>query len=316
MAKKKRDQEYEYKHVKVPSGRRAREKALNKAAGDGWELVETTKGWSSDTATFQRRKAQPSRTPTPRVTRPARATPTPSSAPHTHDKARDEYQYKSVRVPATSKADEDRILAREAADGWGVISEDPSGTGPEKTVRLRRKIADGSPKAAGSEFPELQRAERRAKQWAGGLAVFMVVAIIIGVNSCGKDEEDRSSSAFAATEEPVEATTAPSAATTEPVEVTTAPTEATTQAADVTASGLEWSTASIACDHYAEAASPYGYDPHWIMGVIAKRIEGDAWFLKVTADVTNEYGTEREAVVECTVSGTEDSPSVDYFDLY
>jgi hypothetical protein len=78
----------------------------------------------------------------------------------------------------------------------------------------------------------------------------------------------------------------------------------------VTASGLDETVARQSCDLYGEALFPWGYKPHWIIGVLAKEIQGDAWFMKVTATVKNEYNAERDIVIECTVSGSNEAPAV------
>lgn len=54
-------QEWDYKQVKVPNvGQplKAQERAIQKVAAQGWELVNvrTGGGWTKDTATFRRRK--------------------------------------------------------------------------------------------------------------------------------------------------------------------------------------------------------------------------------------------------------------------
>jgi len=84
-----------------------------------------------------------------------------------------------------------------------------------------------------------------------------------------------------------------------------------------TSLGLDSSTASVACDHVGEDQFRYGFKAHWLLGSIAKRIEDDQWFLKATADVTNEYGAKAKGLtIECRVGGTEDAPVVTEFNAY
>lgn len=57
MAKKQQESGYEYRQVLVPNrGGKAQQKAINKVAAEGWELVEVRAGggWTKDTATFRR----------------------------------------------------------------------------------------------------------------------------------------------------------------------------------------------------------------------------------------------------------------------
>jgi hypothetical protein len=84
-----------------------------------------------------------------------------------------------------------------------------------------------------------------------------------------------------------------------------------------TSLGLDWSTASVACDHVGEDQFKYGFKAHWMVGEIAKRIESDEWFLKVEADITNAFGAKAKGVtIECRVGGTEEAPVVTEFNAY
>ena len=89
-----------------------------------------------------------------------------------------------------------------------------------------------------------------------------------------------------------------------PVEITTTP------------SGLEIWDAEVACENRGLQEYPFGFEPHYFIGVIAERVEGDTYFVKVETTLTNEYNAVRESVMECVVSGTPDSPSVDSFYIY
>lgn len=58
---KPRDDGYEYRQVKVPNrAGKAQERAINKVAAEGWELVQIRAGggWTKDTATFKRPRAR------------------------------------------------------------------------------------------------------------------------------------------------------------------------------------------------------------------------------------------------------------------
>ncbi|CAM5423547.1 hypothetical protein LSHI6S_02562 [Leifsonia shinshuensis] len=83
-----------------------------------------------------------------------------------------------------------------------------------------------------------------------------------------------------------------------------------------TSAGLTGTYAQAACDTYGKTQFPYGFKAAWIAGKLADRIENDQWFFKVTAKVTNEYGAQRAATIECTISGTNDAPEVVSFLAY
>jgi len=80
--------------------------------------------------------------------------------------------------------------------------------------------------------------------------------------------------------------------------------------------GLGSATARAACKWYGEEMFPYGFDAHTVMGMIAEEERAGGWFFKFEADITNAFGAERAAVVECEVSGTDDAPVVVSFLAY
>lgn len=86
--------------------------------------------------------------------------------------------------------------------------------------------------------------------------------------------------------------------------------------ATVTSAGLTETSAWLACVFHGDNAFRYGWDPHTVLGMIAKRIVDDHWFFKFEADVTNQFGAEASTVIECDVSGSDSSPTVDRFFVY
>lgn len=71
------------------------------------------------------------------------------------------------------------------------------------------------------------------------------------------------------------------------------------------------------CSTYAEDQLPYGVDMHWVLGKLAEEETDTGWFLKVEADVTNQYGAEESGMnIECHVSGTNSAPVMDEFLVY
>jgi hypothetical protein len=95
---------------------------------------------------------------------------------------------------------------------------------------------------------------------------------------------------------------------------TTTPT--TEAAPDVTSTGLDAGHAGTACDQYGAAKYPYGWKGHLILGRIASEAQGDHYFWKFEADVTNAYNAKASVTVECTVAGSNDAPQVTGFDVY
>ena len=95
-----------------------------------------------------------------------------------------------------------------------------------------------------------------------------------------------------------------------------APAAPTVPAAPIeTASGLTPGMAQVACEHYAEAQYPYGFNPHWLLDG-NYNIVGDTVFLQAGVEITNAFDAEYDATVECTVSGTEGATAIDSFLIY
>ena len=112
----------------------------------------------------------------------------------------------------------------------------------------------------------------------------------------------------------------------EPSASTTAlPTVSTTAGADASPSieptaelpTLSASWSMVQCDNYGQSMFPFGYDPHWIVGKIAEEQRSDSeWWFKLEVTVTNEYNAEQDIVVECAVTGTDESATVASFLSY
>jgi len=90
----------------------------------------------------------------------------------------------------------------------------------------------------------------------------------------------------------------------------------TSPAAPVAPGPVDSIAAQIACDAYGEQLYPYGFDAHWIIGVYANEQRGEQWFWKVDVTITNAFGAEYEAVMECFAGGTEDAAIVQDFLVY
>lgn len=81
-------------------------------------------------------------------------------------------------------------------------------------------------------------------------------------------------------------------------------------AVEATPSGLTSGWATTACDNYGDAAYPYGFNGDWLIDGLAMEIQGDEWFLKAGASITNQFNAEGRFVVECRVGGTDGAPLV------
>lgn len=103
-----------------------------------------------------------------------------------------------------------------------------------------------------------------------------------------------------------------------PAETETAESEPS-QTEQATTGGLkDDGTGWTACDQRGEQEFPYGFDAHWVLGLLATEYHADTdeWYFKVEADVTNENGAEQTINVECYVTGTEEAPVVTDFIAY
>jgi hypothetical protein len=73
-----------------------------------------------------------------------------------------------------------------------------------------------------------------------------------------------------------------------------------------------------ACDQHGRDVYPYGFKIHRIMGTIQDFTPKNAntWYYKARVTVTNVFGADRDATMECEVTGTTDNPHVSRFDVY
>jgi hypothetical protein len=85
---------------------------------------------------------------------------------------------------------------------------------------------------------------------------------------------------------------------------------------DVTSAGLDGAHAATACDQYGDQQYPYGWKGHVFLGQLASEAQGDHYFFKFEADVTNAYDATASVTVDCTVAGSNEAPQVTGFDVY
>ncbi|WP_197073487.1 PASTA domain-containing protein [Frigoribacterium sp. MEB024] len=116
--------------------------------------------------------------------------------------------------------------------------------------------------------------------------------VVLSVSKPGTDESPEPSE--------TSSTTAPAAAPVQPAEPT------------ITSGGLDAGWAVTACDQYGKDTYVYGWDGDWLIDGTSQIVD-DKWFLKAGADITNAFGAERRATVECTVVGSNGAPLVESF---
>jgi len=99
---------------------------------------------------------------------------------------------------------------------------------------------------------------------------------------------------------------------------TSSPTATASPTADpaMTTAGLDSAHALTACDRYGDQQFPYGWKGHVFLGVLASENQGDHYFVKFEADVTNAYNATASGTAECTVGGSNDAPVVTEFNVY
>lgn len=73
--------------------------------------------------------------------------------------------------------------------------------------------------------------------------------------------------------------------------------------------------AMTVCDRMGKEQAPYGWDADFILDGTRMQQDG-GWFLKAGVDITNAYDAEGRFTVECFVTGTEDSPNIETFNVY
>ncbi len=78
---------------------------------------------------------------------------------------------------------------------------------------------------------------------------------------------------------------------------------------------LDKYAARTAFENHGKYLYPYGFDCHWILDLRSEaqsHVDG-SWFFKVGVTITNQYGTERNAIAEGTVGGTTGNPIIKDF---
>lgn len=72
-----------------------------------------------------------------------------------------------------------------------------------------------------------------------------------------------------------------------------------------------------AAEEYGETQYPYGFELHYIVGILAQEpVDKDTWFLKAACTVENAYGNKSDMTCEVKVSGTTDNPHIEDFKVY
>lgn len=151
---------------------------------------------------------------------------------------------------------------------------------------------------------------KKIKKWQWWTIVIVGLMIVGGISSAfglGKTSTP-------------EAQTIPdttSTVTVTPEAVVTTPPAAEPTVAPTPPPALTEDGAMDACDNYTTAQFRYGVKVHRFTGVLANRPTDTGRFVKVLADVTNQYGAKMKGVnVECTVDGTDAAPVMTAWDFY
>lgn len=89
-------------------------------------------------------------------------------------------------------------------------------------------------------------------------------------------------------------------------------------AEDTLQAKLDASVAWGTVEYYGNSEYPYGFKLKIATGMLAETaVDDNTWFLKAQCEVKNEYGTwMKNLVCEARVSGTTESPQIDYFEVY
>jgi hypothetical protein len=192
-----------------------------------------------------------------------------------------------------------------ACGGGGAASEQPSGSGAVPDV-VGMTVSDAQAALLKEGYTGTVADED------GKLSVDNTLKVLSQDPAAGSDLKPYSGTPIKLTV-PAAATPTPTPTETETPESEPADTE------QATTGGLkDDGTGWTACDQRGEQEFPYGFDAHWVLGLITNEYlpDSDEWYYKVEADVTNEYGAEQTVNVECYVTGTEEAPVVNDFIYY
>jgi hypothetical protein len=140
--------------------------------------------------------------------------------------------------------------------------------------------------------------------------------VVTQVPNAGVDAKDGDTITLSVSKpeaEPVAEPTAAVAPTAEAAPV--APVAPAAPAAPAEPEALTSGMAMTVCDRMGKEQAPYGWDADFILDGTRMQQDG-GWFLKAGVDITNAYDAEGRFTVECFVTGTEESPNVETFNVY
>ena len=186
--------------------------------------------------------------------------------------------------------------------------------------------AEAQAKADGARaVRETAREEARERQAANTKrALIIVVPVIVvcfaALGILGAVEGGKKQADAVTTPSASPSTSVPSS-TPSPVSTSDAPAAPPSAAAPAvapgaTTTGLTGTYAQSACDQYGQQQFPCGWNPHWITGRLADEAQGETYYLKYTATVTNASNAKQDINFECYVTGTNDNPTVSNFVAY
>ncbi|MET4705166.1 hypothetical protein [Frigoribacterium sp. UYMn621] len=202
--------------------------------------------------------------------------------------ADDGAQYKNMSVK-TMRGLEARSRAKWEKDGWEFVSQD-------QVSRLRSELT----------FRRL----KKKQPWylwpaiAGGVLLVVGLFVIAGVLKSGEDSGSTQKAVPAAVSTPASTPTSTPTATATPSPTVTAPRP------------LDETTAAQFLAMQWEAKFTYGGKVQWVMDRITTPHPDGTFTFKLSATVTNQYGTDQQATIEGDVGGTDAAPTITDSILY
>jgi hypothetical protein len=137
--------------------------------------------------------------------------------------------------------------------------------------------------------------------------------VVSQLPAAGKDASDGDTITLSVSKPEAEPTLEPTAPATPTAEA--APVAPVAPVAPAEPEALTSGMAMTVCDGMGKEQAPYGWDADFILDGTRMQQDG-GWFLKAGVDITNAYDAEGRFTVECFVTGTEDSPTIETFNVY
>jgi len=137
--------------------------------------------------------------------------------------------------------------------------------------------------------------------------------VVTQVPNAGVDAKDGDTITLSVSKPEADPVAEPTPAATPTAEA--APVAPVAPAAPAEPEALTSGMAMTVCDRMGKEQAPYGWDADFILDGTSIEQDG-GWFLKAGVDITNAHDAEGRFTVECFVTGTEESPVVETFNVY